>query len=182
MNELTREQLLQEVESLTIHNNGELENANELAKECGKHIKEIKETFKPQKQELDKQKKGILSQEKESLKPFETGKEIIKKAILTYHQQQEQLRLEQQKVAEEEKEEFGFAVSEVQETPKLKGTHIRKKWKARVVDIDKVPINFRKMVIRPVDEKKLNDIAVFEEGQAEIPGIEFYQEENVVVR
>ena len=96
--------------------------------------------------------------------------------------QVEQRQLELQKQQEEEKEMFGQVITVQSEAPKLGGTHVRKTWKARIIDEKKVPIYFRKHVLRPIDMSKLNDIAKFEEGEAEIEGVEFYQEESVVIR
>ena len=104
------------------------------------------------------------------------GKEVIKKAIGDYMKSLKKLKIEQQQEAEL------FGLETKAETPDLKGTHIRKTWKARIVDESKVPINYGKMCIREINMSKLNDIAKYTEGKAEIEGVEFYQEETVVVR
>ena len=64
----------------------------------------------------------------------------------------------------------------------MDGTHVRKTWKARIVDESKVPIMYGNHVIRQIDMSKLNDIAKYEQNKAEIPGVEFYQDETVIVR
>jgi len=169
-------QLQQEIESLTITNDEELENANELAKKVNKAIKEVKASHKDEIAKYHTLHKEAKAKEKEELKPLEKGKEVIKKAIGDYMKSLEKLKIEQQ----QEAELFGLEIKT--ETPDLKGTHIRKTWKARIVDESKVPINYGKMCIREINMSKLNDIAKYTEGKAEIEGVEFYQEETVVVR
>ena len=163
--ELTREQLelqIHTVNSLVINSDNQLELANELAKYSNTQIKEIKAKYKPQKQDLDKQKKEILGKEKDALKPYENAKTVIKSAIGDY---MKKIKLEV-----------------VKEVPKLKGTHIRKTWKARIVDADKVPVKIGATVIREINMSVLNDIAKVYQGNFEIPGVEFYQEEAVAIR
>lgn len=169
-------QLQQEIESLTITNDEELENANELAKKVNKEIKEVKASHKDEIAKYYALHKEAKSKEKEELAPLEKGKEVIKKAIGDYMKSLEKLKIEQQ----QEAELFGLEIKT--ETPDLKGTHIRKIWKARIVDESIVPINYGKMCIREINMSKLNDIAKYTEGKAEIEGVEFYQEETVVVR
>ena len=169
-------QLQQEIESLTITNDEELENANELAKKVNKAIKEVKASHKDEIAKYHTLHKEAKAKEKEELKPVEKGKVVIKKAIGDYMKSLEKLKIEQQ----QEAELFGLEIKA--ETPDLKGTHIRKTWKARIVDESKVPINYGKMCIREINMSKLNDIAKYTEGKAEIEGVEFYQEETVVVR
>lgn len=169
-------QLQQEIESLTITNDEELENANELAKKVNKAIKEVKASHKDEIAKYHALHKEAKSKEKEELKPLEKGKEVIKKAIGDYMKSLEKLKIEQQ----QEAELFGLEIKT--ETPDLKGTHIRKTWKARIVDESKVPVNYGKMCIREINMSKLNDIAKYTEGKAKIEGVEFYQEETVVVR
>ena len=70
----------------------------------------------------------------------------------------------------------------VKDAPKLKGTHIRKTWKARVVDADKVPDKIGETVIKEINMSILDNFAKTYQGQFEIPGVEFYQDEAVVIR
>lgn len=69
--ELTREQLelqIHTVNSLVINSDNQLELANELAKYSNTQIKEIKAKYKPQKQDLDKQKKRNFGKRKRCIK------------------------------------------------------------------------------------------------------------------
>lgn len=169
-------QLQQEIESLTITNDEELENANELAKKVNKAIKEVKAEHKEEIAKYHSLHKEAKAKEKEELQPLEKGKEVIKKAIGDYMKQLEIKKAQQQ----EEAELFGI------ETPtkevKLNGTHVRKVWKARIVDESKVPIYHGKMCIRDINMSLLNDIAKYSQGKEQIDGVEFYQEETVVIR
>lgn len=63
--------------------------------------------------------------------------------------------------------------------PKAAGISTRKVWKARIVNAGQVPVSFGGMVIRPVDEKLLNQLAASSKGTIAIPGVEFYQEETI---
>lgn len=179
MNKLTVKEFNEQVESLTIDTDEQLENANYLAKECNRLIKEVKASYKDDIAKYHALHKEAKNKEKEALEPLETAKNIIKKAIGDYIKVLEQRKLE---LAKEQEAIFGEVLTVAQETLKLNGTHVRKTWKARIVDEDKVPVKFGNHVIRAIDMKALNDIAKFEQGQAKIDGVEFYQEESVVIR
>lgn len=67
-------------------------------------------------------------------------------------------------------------------TPKAYGMAVKKVWRARVVDPARVPVEIAGMVIRPIDEKMLNKLAVTSQGKFVCPGVEWYQEEQTAVR
>jgi hypothetical protein len=105
----------------------------------------------------------------------------------------EQKRLEEEKKRLEEEEKnkelediFGLEIKEEIEPQKPKvelgGTHVRKKWKARVIDEDKVPEKIGNIRIKKIDMKVLNEYAQMFNGEKQIDGVEFYQEESVVIR
>lgn len=111
--ELTREQLelqIHTVNSLVINSDNQLELANELAKYSNTQIKEIKAKYKPQKQDLDKQKKEILGKEKDALKPYENAKTVIKSAIGDYMKKIKLERIEQEKRIKEEEEKIRYFI------------------------------------------------------------------------
>jgi hypothetical protein len=174
-------EVIGEIESLEITEDFQLENANALAKKCNELIKEVKASHKDEIAYFHSKHKEAKAKEQEELKPLEKAKNVLKEAIGDYMKIVEQRQLELAKVQEEEKEIFGEIIS-VENTPKLGGTHIRKKWKAKIVDEDKVPVKIGNIVIRPVDMKVLNDFAKYYEGQAKVEGVEFFQDENVVIR
>ena len=106
---------------------------------------------------------------------------MLKNAIGDYMKVVEQRQLVLAKGQEEEKEIFGEIIT-VDSTPKLGGTHVRKVWKAKVVDEDAVPVKMGNIIIRPVDMKVLNQFAKYYEGQAKVDGVVFEQVESVVIR
>ena len=173
--------LQQQVESLTITTDEELENANKLAKEANKLIKEVKANHKDEIAKYYKLHKEEKAKEKEELKPLEEAKLLIAKEIGDYMKIVEQRKIEIQSQQKDEEELFGKVITQEKEV-NLDGTHVRKTWKARIVDESKVPIMYGNHVIRQIDMSKLNDIAKYEQNKAEIPGVEFYQDETVIVR
>ena len=181
-NKLTRKEFDVQIEALIISNDSELENANFLAKECNRLIKETKAEHKDEIAKYHQLHKEAKDAEKEDLKPLENAKEILKQAIGKYMKEAEARKLELKKQQEDEKAFFGVVLTEDAKEVNLGGTHVRKTWKARIVDEDKVPTHFMKMCIRPIDTSALNEIAKYSEGTAVIEGVEFYQEESVVIR
>lgn len=182
-----------EIKSLNITNDVELKNANDLAKEINKGIKEVKAHYKPLKDETNQAHKKVVAEEKEALKPYNSASKVVKDAIGKYMRELEKKRLEEEKKRLEEEENnkelediFGVEVKkEIEPSPtkvELGGTHVRKKWKARVIDEDKVPEKIGDIRIKKIDMKVLNDYAQMFSGQKQIDGVEFYQEESVVIR
>ena len=178
----TAKALESQATALVIDNEQELINANELAKEVKKSLKEAKEYKADEIKKAHKIHKDLLVEQKQLTEPLKNAEKIIKNAISEYMKkvEQENKRIEAER--KEEEELFGVAITENKEKPKLEGTYVRKTWKARIIDEDLVPVKLGKMVIRPVDQKALNDIAQVYKGTKKIDGVEFYQEESVVIR
>ena len=180
---LVRVRALQhQAESLIIESDVELENANQLAKLVKAELKKAKDYRKDEIKQAHEIHKALLAEQKELTEPLKKAETIIKQAIGEY-----MMKLEEQKKAIEaeqahEQELFGFTVTETKKAPELGGTHVRKVWKAKVIDDSKVPVMLGKTVLRPVDMKELNRIASVYKGEKEIPGVEFYQEESVVIK
>ena len=65
---------------------------------------------------------------------------------------------------------------------KVSGVATRKTWKARVTDMQKVPAYFNGMELRTIKQSALDNIARMTSGQAEIPGVEFYEDVNISAR
>lgn len=169
------------IESLTINNDAELKNANELAKEINKGIKEVQAIYKEPKAEASKAHKLIVAEEKEQLKPWKEAQAVLKDAIGKYMIALEEKRKKELEVAKEAEEFFGVAV-EVKEKPQLGGTHIREVWDVEIVNADKVPIKYGNHVIREINISALKDIAKFEDGQAQIDGVRFFKKKVTVIR
>ncbi len=178
MDNLTRiNALIGEVESLSITCDAELENANRLAKEFKKEIKAIKDEYKDGIAQYHKLHKEAKAKEKQALEPINKAYDVLSKAIGIYMRDREKRMLELRKA---EEELFGEAMPE--KKLDLGGTHVKKTWKARVIDPDKVPDKWGNHRLKIVDEAKLNEIARFEKGNAQIEGVEFYLEETTIIR
>lgn len=171
-----------EVKELNINSQEELENANELLRLAKSTAKEIKDEHDPICKELSDKHKAATTERKIALAPYLDCEKIIKKAISHYAEEQEKLRIEAEKKQQEEHELFGEIITETKDVEIPKGTNVRKKWKARVVDDKKVPLMYKKMFIRKVDESILNQIAENTKGTVSIDGVEFYEESIVFVR
>lgn len=65
---------------------------------------------------------------------------------------------------------------------KAAGVSERKVWKCRVIDEAKVPASVNGIVIRPVDQRAIEQIAKMTNGTAIIPGMELYQESVLSIR
>ena len=174
--------LQHQAESLIIESDVELENANQLAKLVKAELKKAKDYRKDEIKQAHEVHKALLSEQKELTEPLKLAETIIKQALGAY-----MAKLEAQKKAIEgeqaqEQELFGFTVTETKKEPELGGTHVRKTWKARVVDDSKVPVMLGKTVLRTVDMNELNRIASVYKGEKKITGVEFYQEESVVIK
>lgn len=61
-------------------------------------------------------------------------------------------------------------------TPKIEGASVRKIWKARVIDSNRVPREFL-----VVNEKALDAFAKATKGAVPVAGVEFYEEANMAV-
>lgn len=178
MNKLIKD-IQTQVESITINNDDELVNANELAKEINQGIKDIKAEFKPLKDEANRAHKAIVKQEKQELEPWENARKILRKAISDYMlllEEKHQKEIEAQKEAEEL---FGISIP-TEEPVKLVDSHFREEWAFEITDPDAVPIKYGNKVIREIDMKALREIAKYEEGQAKIDGVRFYKKKVLV--
>lgn len=70
----------------------------------------------------------------------------------------------------------------IPDAPKAYGVSVRRIWKAQIVDPSLVPVEIAGIILRPVDEKALNRLAVASQGRFNCPGVEFYQDESTQVR
>jgi len=66
--------------------------------------------------------------------------------------------------------------------PTAAGTSIRKTWKARVIDPKLVPAYVSGIEVREIKISKLNELAKMTNGTLEIPGVEFYVDQQLSVR
>jgi len=203
---------VQQSKTFTVDNQQDYNNAAELIKDIKGRINQITDYWKPLKEAAAKQHKDICAKEKELLNPFSTAETELKSKMANWQRQkleEERLLREQQerqkreesemllkeaaKADEEgnvERAEFMLEAAEnIQnmtfEQPKAEktaGTAAKTVWKARVINAALVPISVAGAIIRPVDEKVLNDLAKASKGNMTIPGVEFYEDIQISVR
>ena len=166
--------------------------------------KKIEATFKPIKQKMDAAKKEVLDQEKAADKPLAEAEAWLKPMIAVYCAEQENIRQAEEarlrEIARKEEEERQFAEALAAEAagekdvaeeimaapvqapvvvvpktvPKVSGIAIKKEWKFRIVDANKIP---RQYLIP--DEKAIGATVRGCGDKANIPGVEIYSVDNV---
>jgi hypothetical protein len=146
------------------------------------------------------------------LKPLTEAEGIIKKAMLAYDTEVKRKRQEAEeaarrareaeaerlaalaaKAAQEGDEDTADVLLDMAEevpmktvvaeaAPVAKGVSVRKTWKARVTDPKLVPAYWDGYELREINMVALNALARWRNGEAQIPGVEFYQENQMSVR
>lgn len=170
------------------------EAAGEFLRNIARAKKEIKAKFAEPKKKAAEAHKAICAVENELLaKVSERESEVRQKMMLYYQAEQrriaaeeERKRLEaerQMQIAAEaeaagdtETAEIAVALAATEEstvtvTPKAAGVSMREVWRAKVVDLNKVP---REYLI--VNQSALDALAKATKGQMNIPGVEFVKE------
>lgn len=66
--------------------------------------------------------------------------------------------------------------------PTASGTSVRKTWKARVIDPKLVPAYVNGIEVRQISMSALNSLAKMTNGELQVPGVEFYEDQSVVAR
>jgi len=203
--------IVQNAKGLTITTNEDYERGNALLKDIKTKIKAVKEYWKEPKAAAQAAHKQLVARETTMLKPLETAENAIKKAMLTYTAEREKAAREAAEAARRERDaeaqrlEAIAAQAEAQgdddtaeimrdmaeavpvravevSAPSVKGTSVRKVWKARVTDEKLVPAYFDGYELREINMTMLNNLARWKEGRMEIPGVEFYQDSVMSVR
>lgn len=203
--------MVRNAEALTITNNDDYERGNALLKDIKSKIKAVKDYWREPKAAAQKAHKELVARESAMLKPLEGAESAVKKAMLIYTTAQENAAREAAEAARREREaeaqrlEALAAQAEAQgdedtaevmrdmaeavpvkaveiAAPSVKGTSVRKVWKARVTDPKLVPAYFDGYELREINMTMLNNLARWKEGQMEIPGVEFYQDATLTVR
>lgn len=145
----------------------------------------------------------INRQAKEASAPWQKIRDAIDRALLTYAQEQERKRIEQQEKLDREAEAERRRLSAISmaadekgqegkadrfaerarhvvapivpsNVPKVPGLTMPKRWTWRITDENKIPRTFLK-----VDEAKIGKVVAALQGGAHIEGIEIYQETGV---
>ncbi len=203
--------ILQQAGACEVANQQDYNNAAEVCKDIKVRIKAIEDYWKDLKDKAYKAWKDICAKEKELLDPYTKAESFIKGKMTAWQRQkmeEERAQREEQERRKREESELllkeaakadgegdteraGFmfeAAEQVQnmkfEQPKQEktaGTAVKTVWKARVVNASLVPISIAGAIIRPIDEKVLNDLARASKGNMAIPGVEFYEDIQIAV-
>jgi hypothetical protein len=151
--------------------------------------KEIKEFFKPIKQQQDKAKKLILDREKEALAPVLEARSVLEGRMKTYLAEIESQRKKEmelnKKQAEEDAKEAGvdpglMVIEEPQtEAPKVKGISTSGYWDFEILDPSKVDPKF----LIPDDKTIRKHVkAMGMDAQAFIGGIRVFRQTSLKTR
>lgn len=197
---------------LTITTHEDYDKGTDYLKEVKTRIKAVKEYWKGPKEAANAAHKELVAKEAQMLKPLQEAESIIKKAMLAYTTEVERKRREAEEAARKAREEEVkrleaiAAQAEAQgdedtaeimrdmaeevplgeisaaAAPTAKGVSVRTTWKARVIDPRLVPAYFEGAELRTINMTALNNIAKWQNGEAKIPGVEFYQDSTMSVR
>lgn len=195
-----------------IHNQEELKKVIEILKGVKEHREKIIEYWKSTKDLARKSYKEIVLKEKEMLEICDRTETALKIEIINYKNTQEEKFLKLNNEAEKyRKEEIERLLNESieanqngdKEVANLKfkqaemidnlekytakifqnqdGVTTQKRWQCRITDNKSVPAFFDGIEIREINTKKLLEIRKTN-PYVKIPGVEFYQTENIVIR
>lgn len=202
-------QFLQWARTLLVESPDQLTQANDGLRRIKEAAKRTEEFFKPMKRAADEAKKKILDAERQLTGPLNEAEAACKGAISSYLQAEERKRLEEQQRLQAQADEEARRQREALEKraaqakrpetqqrhleaaqaiqapvvhiapsiPKVDGLVTRKIWKARVVDATQVPREFL-----TVNEKALDAYAKATKGSAQVPGVMFYEEQQLASR
>lgn len=192
------------VDGISVTSDADMEQAAALLREVKAVQKQAEAAQKSLTQPLEVEKKGIIAFFRDRI----TGKldayeRRLKSLIVSYQQEQERIRREAQRKAEEaarkerERLERRAAAAEAKgqaekaeqlaeqaqtvvapviqtEAPKVAGIATRSVWKYRIADPSALPREF----LVP-DEKKIGQVVRAMKGDAQIPGVEVYEEKSL---
>ena len=197
---------------LTITTHEDYDKGTTILKDIKTRVKAVKEYWKGPKEAANAAHKELVAKEAQMLKPLQEAESIIKKAMLAYTTEVERKRREAEEAARKAREEEVkrleaiAAKAEAQgdtdtaeimrdmaeevpigeiaaaAAPTAKGVSVRTTWKARVIDPKAVPAYFEGMELREINMTALNNIAKWRNGEAQIPGVEFYKDSTMSVR
>ena len=181
--------------------NPSMEKANGLLTDIRAIRKEIQDTFKPLAEKAHQAHKAILEQQKKAEAPLVEAEGILKTQIKSYMDEVERLRREEerrlQEIARKQEEERRLAEALQAEAegnkeeaeaileepayipmptvktdiPKIDNRLFRKVWKFKIIDINKIPIQY----LMP-DMVKIGGVVRAMKGATNIPGIQVYEE------
>jgi len=153
-------------------------------------VKEVKtrwqEYWKPIKENAYRTWKQITIKEKEGFDICNQAEKIIKEKMLLFKKQEEEKMLQQKQQIEKELAEKGLDVVIPEQKIESRDIQTRKVWKARLVDFKKL-VEFASkndfaVSLLEFNQQKANEFARMTEGKAVIEGIEWYQEEILIIK
>jgi regulator of protease activity HflC (stomatin/prohibitin superfamily) len=178
-----------------------------------KHLKTLTKQavdfFKPMKQSADAAKKVILDAEKRVIGPLEEAEGIVKRAMLTFSQEQERIRRAEEARLQAEADERARKERErlEKEAAKLKTPELKEERLAQaqavmapVVSVASVVESVQGVATKKLwkarvtdfdklpkswclpNQKALDDFAKSTKGQVAVEGVEFYFEESLAIR
>jgi hypothetical protein len=192
--------------ALAIKTQVEYEDASAFLKRIKTKYNEIEATRKSITQPLDQAKKNIMDLFRKPLELLRQAEGVAKRSILTYMDEQERIRREQEeklaREAEKKRKELEAKAEAAREAGKetkaeqyeekannvvapvlaptveqAKGQAVKLQWSAKVIDFAKLPDNY-KLPNMPM----LNKVAQATKGQVPIPGVEFKSEKILASR
>ena len=199
------------VDDLMVNNSVDLENAVNMVRAIKKHKDMIIEYWREAKESAKKTYHEISSKEKSMLNICDSAEKSIRDKITRYnllkkacmdemiHQANKEKTLLIKRILEEAKEFQAHGSSQeaeekwsqaeklqniktsLSEKSCIKGITTQKRFKCRVTDNKLVPCFFDGVEIREINTKKLLEIRK-ENPSIQIPGVEFYQEEILMIR
>lgn len=183
------EEMLTEYKDFKIVTGEQYVSSGDILKDVKSKYNAIEDERKKMTRPLDEAKKRIMDFFRAPLERLATVENGIKRALLSYQQEQERIRQEQERKLREKAakaEEKGktekaddlkmqaAAVSQMDTAPKVAGLATKTIWKFRVTDINSVPREYM-----AINEKMVQQVATATKGKLAIPGIEFYSEDTI---
>lgn len=204
--------MVKTAKGLMITTHEDYDRGTTILKDIKTRVKAVKEYWKGPKEAANAAHKELVAKEAQMLKPLQEAEGIIKKAMLAYTTEVERKRREAEEaackareaevrrleaIATKAEEQGDMDTAEIMHdmaeevpigeiaaaaAPTAKGVSVRTTWKARVIDPKAVPAYFEGMELREINMTALNNLAKWRNGEAQIPGVEFYRESNMSVR
>ena len=195
-------------EEYVVENKEGLENVVKILQNLKKQKEQMIEYWKSPKETAKKTYQEIVNKEKEMVKICEEIEKNLKEKIKEYKMQlekrlkeineeaekskKERIEKELKGIEKEEGEEREKKLKEIEKIEKIgeykpkdigkvKGLSSQKRWQVRIIENKEVPSFYEGEEIRSINTKKILEIRK-EKPEVKIPGIEFYQEEHLIIR
>lgn len=175
-------ELLNVVEFITIKNDDELNEANNVLRKIVTLKKAAKQHFDGLKKPFNEAMANLRAKEKEFLAPMEQGEQTIKKLMVDYNLKvQAKLREEQKKMEEAAKQlaANGLEITPTikVERPKVQGTTTRNRYDFEIVDEKLIPREFL-----TIDMAAIGKVVRAMKEKTNIPGVKVKVVQDIVTR